>query len=344
MEAEDNDIVIHSFINAHTHLPLTPFRGLLEDLYFHDWLPRLIEMEGVLTERDMRHLYEAGVYENLAEGNTVIYSMYNYYWTIRDTLGTELHIGPKSFREEEDVETLLRKFIPPENAVATVYMHSLYKYPLEEVVEASLLAKERGMEFQMHVGETKEEVKWIKERYGDYPVRLLSRENALHEGVMLVHCGWITKSELLHIAEAGAKMVHVPVPNMKLAIHGFFPWREAYELGIDVYIGTDSAVSNNGQSILHDLRVALLSLKDRYWDGGLNGIEMATIFDEKGWIVLSPKPYMKVNTRNLVHNLFYTPHAFTIRSVWREGEKLYPSPPPEGFRVVEEIMEERLWR
>ena len=42
------------FINAHTHLPMSLFRGVAEDVSFHDWLfERILPLEAALVSREI---------------------------------------------------------------------------------------------------------------------------------------------------------------------------------------------------------------------------------------------------------------------------------------------------
>jgi len=283
--------------------------------------------------------YVISTWENILPGNTVVYSMYRGYEFVKETFGAELHIGPMSTREaDSDIFTLLERFErkKPEGVVTTLFAHSLYLTPLSRLKEMA----EIPLEFQIHAAETKEEVKLVKEKFGNYPVRVLHALGLLRKNTMLVHAGWVTKSELDLVSRAGASLVHVPASNYRLAIHGFFPWKEARERGVRVLFGTDSAASNDGQSVLHDLRLALLTAKDRYWDASLFGWEdVKGAFDRRGLALWEPLYPFPERGRSLVSTFLYAPHLFRLKLLVREGNVLFPRPMPKEVRKALRIAE-----
>ncbi|NPA86664.1 MAG: amidohydrolase family protein [Candidatus Diapherotrites archaeon] len=329
-----NCLLTHSFINAHTHLPMAFLRGLVSEKNFWDWLREIQELEALMDDKDVEAGYYLGLWENLLAGNSTVYSMYRGYDLVRNTFGLELHIGPISFREaERDVSSLLEKFErrAPPGVVPTLFAHSLYTLPLERLREIAQILGERDIEFQIHTSETKEEVLEVKRRFGQYPVRVMEALGLITSKTMLVHAGWITKGELDIAARHGASLVHVPASNARLAIHGFFPWKEAEERGIRVLFGTDSQASNDGQSVLHDLRLALLFAKDRYWDAEPFGWRnVVGAFDRGGFALWKPNSFLTLHGKPLVNQFLYAPHLFKLRLLIKNGRLLYPrKTPPE---------------
>lgn len=334
-----NCLLTHSFINAHTHLPMILLRGLVTEKNFWDWLEEIRMLEELMNKKDIWAGYVIGIWENVLSGNTTVYSMYRGYNLVKETFGVELHIGPLSTREADtDVFTLLERFEQkkPEGVVTTLYAHSLYLMPISRLKEIA----EIPLEFQIHVAETKEEVRRVKEKFGSYPARVLHTLGLLRSNTMLVHAGWITKSELDLVSQTGSILVHVPASNYRLAIHGFFPWKEARERGTEVMFGTDSAASNDGQSILHDLRLALLTAKDRYWDASLFNFEdVRRAFDRKGFALWEPIYPIPEKGFALINTFLYSPHLFRLRLLWKNGNILFPRPLPREVRKALRIAE-----
>ncbi len=337
MELEGRFILTPSFVNAHTHLPMILLRGIVEARNFWDWLREIQEIESLMRRKEIRAGYTLGIYENILMGNTRIYSMYKKYWLVEDTLGTTLHLGPVSQEEsDKDVISLLERFMKrkPSDVEPTLYAHSLYTIPKERFLEM----RELRLPLQVHVSETKEEVLRVKEMYGDYPVRVLHRWGLLRDNTMLVHAGWITKGELDLISMEGGSLVHTPVSNHKLATHGFFPWKEALERSIPVYIGTDSPVTNDGQSIRDDIRFALLSARDRYWDAEPFHIDIIDRVFDDGWAVWEPLYPIRERGKHLINTFIFAPHLFRLKLLVKNGNILYPRKYPQlshAFRVWE---------
>jgi len=69
-------LLTHSFVNAHTHLPMILLRGLVTEKNFWDWLEEVQRLEECMKRRDVEAGYYLGLWENILSGNTTIYSRY----------------------------------------------------------------------------------------------------------------------------------------------------------------------------------------------------------------------------------------------------------------------------
>ncbi|MGZ3705541.1 MAG: amidohydrolase family protein, partial [Bdellovibrionota bacterium] len=70
--------VLPGFVNGHTHLPMTLFRGVAEDLSFHDWLfERILPLEAALVSKSfVRDGLELALLECIRFGVTSVNEMY----------------------------------------------------------------------------------------------------------------------------------------------------------------------------------------------------------------------------------------------------------------------------
>jgi 5-methylthioadenosine/S-adenosylhomocysteine deaminase len=84
--------------------------------------------------------------------------------------------------------------------------------------------------------------------------------------MLLAHCGWITKNEILDIQQAGARVSHCPVSNMKIATGGYAPIPELLDANVPVSLGTDGAASNNTLDMFETMKFCALSQKNHRWD------------------------------------------------------------------------------
>jgi 5-methylthioadenosine/S-adenosylhomocysteine deaminase len=117
-----------------------------------------------------------------------------------------------------------------------------------------------------HCSETRREVYDVKKRYGARPVAHLKKHGLLRKNILLAHCGWITKGEVTEIAQAGAKVSHNPISNMKLATGGYTPLPELLESHATVGLGTDGAASNNSLDMFEVMKFTALLHKHHRWD------------------------------------------------------------------------------
>ncbi len=65
-------VIMPGFVDAHTHLEYSPFRGLIEDLPFWGWKLEISKLSPRLTESDWEYSAELGVLETIRAGITTI--------------------------------------------------------------------------------------------------------------------------------------------------------------------------------------------------------------------------------------------------------------------------------
>jgi len=84
--------------------------------------------------------------------------------------------------------------------------------------------------------------------------------------MILAHCGWVTKNEILELKKTKTKVSHCPVSNMKIATGGYAPIPEMIESGVTVSLGTDGAASNNTLDMFETMKFCALIHKQHRWD------------------------------------------------------------------------------
>ncbi len=327
-------ILMPAFFNAHTHLPMIIMRGNHEDQYFHDWLAGVWKVEEKLTPEIVYHASVVSIAENLRGGVTSAISMYFFYEeTARAVEEFELpyYVGPvfvddhKMGDRVSSAESFFRKrwnYVIP-----TIFSHAPYTCSPETLETVAELKEKYDVPHQIHVSETREEVVDIKRKYGLYPAEYVDKHAPLDEKTTLVHGGWLTKGELDLIARRGAALVHCPVSNAKLATHGFFPWREAKERGIRIYLGTDSQVSNNTQDMFMEMRMAALTAKNRYWDATVAPVgEVLSAARGPGRMLvdISGLRFFPATRRSILANLVFNGHSDLVTHVFLNGQQRYP--------------------
>ena len=84
-------VVIPGLINAHSHLAMTLFRGLLEDLELHRWLEKVWKYElSSLNEENVRAGSKLALAEMIRGGVTCAHDM---YWHYEETMALSEEIG-----------------------------------------------------------------------------------------------------------------------------------------------------------------------------------------------------------------------------------------------------------
>ncbi len=260
--------LIPGFINAHTHLAMTLFRGIADDLPLMEWLEKHIwplEAKWV-NEAFVRDGTDLAIAEMLRGGTTCFNDMYFFpeitahqaiLHGIRANTGLILIDFPTAWAA--DPEQYLEKGLALHDAmrheplVRTPFApHAPYTVSDAPLQHISSLATELNLPIHMHVHETEYEVS-----QDERPLTRLHKLGLITPNFIAVHMTQLTEQEIQDFAEAGAHIVHCPESNLKLA-SGFCPVQKCLDADINVALGTDGAASNNDLDMLGEMRTAAL--------------------------------------------------------------------------------------
>ena len=254
-------LVVPGLVNTHTHLPMTLFRGLADDLPLDRWLNEHI------FPAEARHVNPDSVYwgsllaccEMLLSGTTSCCDGYFHEDHVavavsesgmRGVLGQGVidFPAPGVPDPERNVEAAVR-FVEDWKQKSplirpSIFCHSPYTCAEKTLVSAKKAAKEHDALFQIHVAETLRERKDCEAQRGESPVRYLERLGILDKNTLLVHAVWIDDEDIEIIRRTGAAVSHAPESNMKLA-SGTAPVPKLIESKVPLGLGTDGCASNN---------------------------------------------------------------------------------------------------
>ena len=265
--------LIPGLINAHTHTPMSLFRGMADDIPLMDWLSRHIwpaEQRWISPEfvADGSRLAMA---EMIRSGSTCFNDMYFFPDVtgqvaqeagMRAVLGMILIDFPSAWAS--DADDYLNKAIElhdqfrNELLVKAIFAphapYSVSDAPLERV---RTLANELELPIHMHVHETADEISQSLENFGQRPLARLEALNLPGPDFIAVHMTQLDDAEIEAFAASGSHVVHCPESNLKLA-SGFCPVARLLDAGVNVALGTDGAASNNDLDMLGEMRSAAL--------------------------------------------------------------------------------------
>lgn len=88
-------------------------------------------------------------------------------------------------------------------------------------------------------------------------LNVLSRTGLMNDRLNIVHGVWLTAADIAKIAEAGARVVHNPISNLKLK-SGVAPILDLYKAGVDVALGCDNYSCAETQNIFVAMRMLCL--------------------------------------------------------------------------------------
>ncbi len=272
----DTHLVIPGLVNAHTHTPMTLFRGLADDLPLMTWLNDHVwpaERRWVHEEfvADGSRLALA---EMLRSGTTCFNDMYFFpdvtarvaaQAGMRAVVGLIVIDFPSAWADGLDAYfakgIALHDQLRGHPLVRTAFAaHSPYAVSDEPLARVRKLADELDLPVHIHVHETVEEVRGGLASHGCRPFERLDRLGLVSPALAAVHMTQLEAQEIDRLAQTGAHVVHCPESNLKLA-SGFCPVARLVEAGVNVALGTDGAASNNDLDMLGELRTAALLAK-----------------------------------------------------------------------------------
>ena len=261
-------LVMPGLVNAHTHLAMTMFRGLADDLDLDGFLGRLMPAEGaVLSEQSVAIGTALAVAECLRAGITTALDMYFFpeaAAAVADPTGFQLLSGPvfiefpgADHRRFDDRMAWARELLtatPPGRRF--VCPHSTYLLAEDQLRAIGDLVAELGARVHVHACETSAELAQVAARHGGRtPIEVLRDTGLLTSGTVLAHGVHLTDADIALIAEAHAAVAHCPASNLKLA-SGFARITDLHAAEVTVALGTDGAASANDLDPFLAMRLA----------------------------------------------------------------------------------------
>jgi len=262
-------LVMPGLVNTHTHLPMTLFRGLADDLPLDTWLNEYI------FPAENRHINPEAVRigtllaiaEMLLSGTTTCCDGYFYESVVAETIaqtGLRAVVGqgvidfpapgvPDPSKNIQTVADFLDRWKDRHSMITpSVFCHSPYTCSASTLESAKKLAEDAGMLFQIHAAETSSEVEQSLAEHGLSPIAHLDRISILDQNTLLVHCVHLFPEDITALTKTETKISHNPESNMKLAA-GVAPIPDLLSAGLTVGLGTDGCASNNNLDLFGEM-------------------------------------------------------------------------------------------
>ena len=286
-------IVYPGLVNTHHHLYQTFSRNLpqVQNLELFDWLTALYEIWKNLDGEAVYHSSVVGMGELLKTGCTTVFDHHyvfpggNSGALLDSQFAAAKDLGVRMYASRGSMD-LSRKDggLPPDSVVQTVdeilrdCRRAVEKYhdpsfnsmrmvalapcspfsvSAELLRQSALLARSLGVRLHTHLCETKDEENYVLEKYGKRPLAYMEDLGWVGPDVWYAHGIHFNDRELKLLADTGTGVAHCPVSNMKLS-SGVCRIPEMLELGVPVGLAVDGSASNDGSSLLEELRTAYL--------------------------------------------------------------------------------------
>ena len=291
-----DSLLMPGLVNAHGHAAMTLLRGLADDLPLQQWL------EGHIWPAESRWLgadfvadgTRLAVAEMIASGTTCFADMYFFPDVVADVArhcglraqvafpvlefptpwaadaNECLHKGLSLYDEHRD-DPLLRIAFGP---------HAPYTVSDATFARIALYAGEVEAAIHIHLHETAREIADSLATHGERPIARLHRQGLLGPTTQCVHLTQLEAGDIELLATTGARVVHCPRSNLKLA-SGYCDVARLRAAGVPVALGSDGAASSNDLDLFTELRFAALLAKGLGGDAtrlpAATAIEMATL-------------------------------------------------------------------
>ena len=269
-------IVMPGLINAHTHVPMSIFRGYSDELTLNDWLrKKMWPIEDKMTADDAYWASMLSGIEMIKSGTTTFNDMYFFEDEIAkmaEQLGMRAILsrciigeGEDMIKKAEDAETLYNNYHNKcEGRIKVcVGLHAPNTCPPETIRKGIELADKLGTPIHIHYLETKDEINYINNTYLSSVTEYLKKLGLFNYHVMLAHGVHISDADIDVLKEISGGVVHNPVSNMKLG-SGFANTAKLLKNGINVALGTDGQGSTNTLDMFLEIKLAAYMQKGMY--------------------------------------------------------------------------------
>lgn len=284
--------VYPGLINTHHHLYQILTRNLpeVQNLELFDWLRYLYEIWKNLTPEAVFDSSTAGLAELVKYGCTTVFDHHYVFpnahpdllsaqFKAAEQLGVRMTVsrGSMDLSQKDGglppdsvVQTLEEILKDCEQTVRTY--HDPSRYSMRQVAlapcspfsvsadllrESAKLARKLGVRLHTHLAETQDEETYLLQKLGIRPLAYMEELGWVGEDVWFAHGIHFNDEELAKLAKTGTGVAHCPASNMKLS-SGVARIPEMLKLGIPVGLAVDGSASNDGSSLMDEMRLAYL--------------------------------------------------------------------------------------
>lgn len=285
-------VILPGFVDTHTHLEYSVFRGIIDDLAFTPWKIELTKRANKLAKSDWLASAQLGALEAISSGITTIADITKSGVSL--LAAKDAHLRGIIFYEVSGMDNSKVKKIMAETrkgidewrkrSLGTRLQIGASPYSSYTVAPTlfkavSDFARDEKLTVSLHVAGSKDELVFI--RYGSSalatvyrelmgwddvlwqpmgvtPVKYLQQWDTFESGrVIAVHCIQVTEADIDILKKYDVAIAHCPKCSAKLGM-GIAPLASLLERGFKIGLGTDSPASNNTMDLIDEMRTGLL--------------------------------------------------------------------------------------
>lgn len=263
-----NRLVMPGLINAHTHTPMTLFRGHVEGhslFTMEGWYNTIRVLELEMEPEMLPGAVAVSCAEMIRTGTTCFADQYFWMDRIvpvvrRSGLRAALAYGivelgdeearrrelsaAAGFLDELQGDPLLDGWVGP---------HAFFVDNSEAAMQLELeLATRYKTGFHTHFGTGDEEEIYCQEKYGHSAIRQLKLMGLLERPILAAHSITLRSADFPAVAQSPFSVVFAPSSDMRNAA-GIPPVVEMRTAGINVALGTDNVTNNNSYDMFKEM-------------------------------------------------------------------------------------------
>lgn len=263
-----NRLVMPGLINAHTHTPMTLFRGHVEGhtLFTMDgWYNTIRVLELEMEPHMLPGAVAVSCAEMIRTGTTCFADQ--YFWMdqiipevrrsgLRAALAYGIvELGKEDARQRElsAATTFLNELKGDPLLDGWVGPHAFFVDNSEIAMQIELeLATKHNTGFHTHFGTGDEEEVYCQEKYGHSAIQQLKQMGFLERPILAAHSITLQPADFATVAETPFTVVFAPSSDMRNAA-GVPPLVEMLAAGIHVAMGTDNVTNNNSYDLFKEM-------------------------------------------------------------------------------------------
>lgn len=264
-----------ALVNAHGHAAMTLMRNSADDLSLHDWLYNVVfPRETRLRPEDVRAGTDLALCEMVRTGTGAAADMYFFPDQVFEAFveaGVRLNLCVDAKRKDASGATVLdapelerfQRLAASDGdglVVPSLLVHSVYLYPEALYPELASCAEGLGAPVQVHVSETRREVRECHEKHGMTPPAFLLSRGFFRTPTVAAHCVHLHDDDIAILGRPGVTVAHNPQSNLKLG-SGIADVHAMVRAGLRVALGTDGAASNNNLDLFREIRLSAFLAK-----------------------------------------------------------------------------------
>jgi 5-methylthioadenosine/S-adenosylhomocysteine deaminase len=276
-EGRDADglVAIPGLINSHTHLALTTYRGIADDVRLFEFLAETRKRWGAATHSEVFDAARAGCLAAVRSGTTCLFDSHATSPRPVAAAGREVGVrviaaggarstwfGAPAIDTLPDIlretRAMVKDLVSADlMVIPSLGAHSPYSCTPQQIRQVKAICRDQGWLFTIHLAECEEEVQLIRNWTGMTPAAYLDSLGVLDDRTVLAHAVFLDAQDIRILADRGSHIAHCPKSNAKLG-DGIAPISRYMAAGVSVALGTDSMVSNNNLDMLEEMRFGAL--------------------------------------------------------------------------------------